>query len=133
VSPKKDQHYQDPEASDEGKVQTVESTRQPDVGEKRPRDEESEQPMQDPALDSLSTTRIPNGPSMTTNGSTGINANSNYGSSGNIQMMDGMGVGGGDALYIGDLQWVRLSRRSSSCSLLFSETLLVCFFPAVDD
>ena len=94
---KKNQHYPGPEGPDEGKVPTIESTRQPDVGDKRPRDDESEQQQfQDPSPDSPTTriqTHTSNGPTTTMNGGMNMNPNTNYGASGSMQMMDGMGAG----------------------------------------
>jgi hypothetical protein len=102
-------------------VETVTTAVEPSTGEKRPRsDEQEEETKPPPAQNSSQASRaqsVQQGPVWTEGVSNGING------SYNAVAQNGGQVGGGadlsmmgyNALYIGDLQWVRLSCRLESC------------------
>lgn len=101
------EQMQDHEMNPELQVSTVATTVDPQSGDKRPREDDGDpNPTQAPAA------RI----SPTAQGTmTGGQLNGNVGASIAMAPQTGAGgVGAGDSLYIGDLQWVRLSCRLDS-------------------
>lgn len=88
------------------KVSTLTSTVEPSTGDKRPREDDLEQHHGNQSLASHSPQRA-----------TGNSANAAYASTMNNLLNSGSHGQGYDALYIGDLQWVRvsLSRFRVSC------------------
>jgi hypothetical protein len=125
-SPQIQEQYDFQEDGVEEQVPSITSTVEPVAGDKRPREDESHE-------ESHSESRPPpqapraaqNGPSSTAvpSASIDVKMNGNYSGTGtplpgvqqNIDAQ-GMAIAGQDALYIGDLQWVRLSSRLVSCS-----------------
>jgi len=110
-------------------VATVTSTVEPMVGDKRPREDEAvdQNPNQPPASASRPNPVQPQPQSQAQMQNPSVmpmvNPN-NFGGQMAIGAMGGQMVNGGmggmgmgyDALYIGDLQWVRLSCRLASCA-----------------
>lgn len=116
------------------------SSVEPAVGDKRPREDDGlDRASNPPPANRTSATAhmqsIPghNGASTQMsisnsnyNASTAVNQT--MGGGGSQQMMNGVGGGMYDALYIGDLQWVRLSCRLASCAYRSEMGHQCCFF-----
>lgn len=102
-------------------VETLTSSLEPSSGDKRPREDEGteQQPTQSPASRPSGTgALLPAAADPPTQSANAAGATTNYTSMGTEQLSNGMNINTGsyDALYIGDLQWVRLSRRLASCA-----------------
>ena len=96
----------------------------PIIGEKRPREEEDHEPQE-------AAQAIPTVPDSNPMASGSANGNRNYTMGGGNQVKVEMGQPGNDALYIGDLQWVRSSCRQT-CHVPSSEMLPVSSLFTVD-
>ena len=126
------------------------STVEPMVGDKRPREDDAEDqnPNQppppasrpnaaQPQLQAQNPAAMPSANQMNSGGQAAMGAMGSQTMNGS---MGGTGIGY-DALYIGDLQWVRLSRRLVFCAycseIIFRnvswDALFFFFFFAVDD
>jgi hypothetical protein len=103
-------------------VSTVTSIIEPSTGDKRPReDDEDLQDLQDTQAPSMRATSAQSQQHQSHGQNIASHVNGNYGSGG---QMNGGGAES-DALYIGDLQWVRLS-RCLVCHACFSKIFLFC-------
>lgn len=120
-------------------MEAITTVVEPSTGEKRPRsDEEEEEEAKPPPAQHSSPAPhaqpIQQGQVRTEGASHGMNGNYN------VVVQNGSHMGGGtdpsmmgyDALYIGDLQWVRLSCRLESC-VHHSKPIFVFLSPTVDN
>jgi hypothetical protein len=118
-------------------VETITTAVEPSTGEKRPRtDEEEDEPKSLPAQNLPPASRPQSGQQgqVRTEG-TPNGMNGSY----NAVVQNSGQVGGGvdpsmmsyDALYIGDLQWVRLSCRLESC--VYRSKPVLVFLPSTVD
>lgn len=121
------------QGGEEEEIKPEIAANEPTVGDKRPREDEqeTEEPVEEPQP--IGTLDIPQGPRATHGNAglpqppTGPAAMTSNGMGGNINMNGGSQSGdsgmssGSDALYIGDLQWVRLSCYSVFSCLCHSE------------
>lgn len=104
-------------------VLTVTSAVEPSAGDKRPReDDEDQEEIQAPGMRASSVqSQQHHGQNLASH------VNGNYGTGG---QMNGGGAEN-DALYIGDLQWVRLSRCLVRHACLSKKTILFLYFGAM--
>jgi hypothetical protein len=132
---KNTERHQDDQRQDEEPVPSVTTPHEPAVGEKRSREddepEDQQRPHQPPTQTQTGITpqvKIETLPQTQSGPTNGITGHAGYGAGVGMQAMNGAGsAGGGDALYIGDLQWVSWSCRLVSCAYFLSGVICVFF------
>ena len=104
---------------------TVTTTVEPSVGDKRPREETPEEKPQGLAIHPVPVPPRPLQHALPKPVTHDVKANGTSGGQPNGMDAQSTANAGHDALYIGDLQWVRLSCRLVSCPY-HSETPVLC-------
>jgi hypothetical protein len=126
-----DQEMDQQAGQEQEQVSTVTSIIEPSAGDKRPREDDDEQPeTQAPGMRASSAQ-----PQQQSHGQIAVPSHKNGGGYSSGEQMNGVGMEY-DALYIGDLQWVRLSSGLACygyCSKLSFCNALLHFVSTVDD